>query len=146
MGCSIDPFHYRQRHFLLLFYESPPHKNRERCCQGLTDGSTPAWWIQSLVDSHTRSLQQITCTKINATLQFSQTSEKCKERSSSDCTLTGHRGFLPQSHSGTDGHISLPNIVISIVTLIKHLGTHPGALIPHHVSVRGVRWGATVNF
>lgn len=81
MGCSIDPFHYRQRHFLLLFYEIPPYKNRERWYQGLTYGSTPAWWIQLQVDSHTRSLQQITCTKINATLQFSQKSGKRKERS-----------------------------------------------------------------
>lgn len=62
-----------------------------------------------------------------------------------DCTLTDHSGFLPLSRSRTDGHISFPNIVISIVTLIKHLGTHPGALIPQRMSVREVRGGATVH-
>lgn len=62
-----------------------------------------------------------------------------------DFTLTDHTGFLPLSRSSADGYVSLPNIVISIVTLIKHLSTHPGALIPQRVSMREVRGGATIN-
>lgn len=145
MGSSTDPCHYRRRHFVLLSCESPRYKNRERCCRGSSYCPTPAWWIQLRVDFRTRSLQQTTCTESDATPQLSEQSEKTCPECGFDCTLTDHSGFLPLSRSRTDGHISLPNIVISIATLVEHLGTHPGALIPQRMSVREVRGGATVH-
>lgn len=144
MGRSTDPFHYRQRYFVLLSYKSLLYKNRQRCCQGLSYCSTPAQWIQWRGDVRTRSLQWIIkhAPRLMQPCSF-------ESRNDPECnfnfTLTDHTGFLPLSRSGTDGYVSLPNVVISIVTLIKHLSTHPGALIPQRVSVREVRGRATVN-
>lgn len=144
MGRSSDPLHYTQRGCVLLSDKSPLYKGRGRCCQGLTRCPTPAQWTQSLEDFHTRSLQPVTHTGIDATLQFSQL-RRWKRWKEFDCTLTDHGGVLPPPHSTTDGAVPLPNIVVSIVTLVKHLPTHPGAVIPQHVSMREERRGAAVN-
>ena len=64
---------------------------------------------------------------------------------SSYSTLAEHWRLFPLSSSGTNGDISLSNIMIARVTLINHLRAHPGALIPQHMRVRAGRGGATVH-
>lgn len=63
----------------------------------------------------------------------------------SNCTFTEHWRSLPLSRRSTNGHIALSSIMISRVTLIKHLSAYPWPLIPQHLRLREGRGRATVN-